>query len=418
MKIKPVFALICMVCLFVAGCTMPGAVPLAPPTAQQNPGVTISMDAPRNGAIYTVGVAAPLAAFVSSPSNGTIRSVDFMANGASIGTGARGDGYLYPTFSTTWAPQAAGEYYIQGQATLIDGSTALSEPVRVCVMSLTEAVPADWSGYLGQCQMPTRIPNPAMMGDAVINGVASPDEVCSPDAPITFVVHVTDPQDVVALVGVMLFRPDTPNNTALKAYLNWVTTRPGSQEEYRATIHLSPDFLEGSADNLVLYWRAFAFDRNGSPAGIFRGNSITVRYVCRPQLEIFPTETPMQQHLEVTASETPTPTAVLPPTFTFKKNAFCRKGPDMSFPDVTAVFSGEKVDILNISEDGFWYFIYWKKFDAKCWVAAGTGSPDGDTTGIQVLTGPTLPAPAVEPFQTDEPATPPAACNPLIRTCP
>ncbi len=95
-----------------------------------------------------------------------------------------------------------------------------------------------------------------------------------------------------------------------------------------------------------------------------------------------------------TFTPTFTPTPVRPPTFTFIKNAFCRTGPSVEFPDRTGMAAGEVVDILNISEDGFWYFVYWKKFDVSCWVASGAGEADGELSGVAVLAGPTLPVPS------------------------
>jgi hypothetical protein len=66
------------------------------------------------------------------------------------------------------------------------------------------------------------------------------------------------------------------------------------------------------------------------------------------------------------------------------------------------------VDILNVSEDGFWYFIYWKKFNSKCWVATGTGDVNGDVTGIKVLIGPALPEPAQPKPTKPKPVIPPS----------
>jgi len=94
----------------------------------------------------------------------------------------------------------------------------------------------------------------------------------------------------------------------------------------------------------------------------------------------------------VASTETPTlvpsVTPVSAPSFTLTKNAFCRKGPDASFEDVSAILAGETVDILNISEDGFWYFVDWKSFNAKCWVATSAGNTSGDLGGIEVLVVP------------------------------
>ena len=104
------------------------------------------------------------------------------------------------------------------------------------------------------------------------------------------------------------------------------------------------------------------------------------------------------------ATATPTTTTTInPPTFTLTKNAFCRKGPDASFEDVSAILAGETIDILNISEDGFWYFVDWKSFNAKCWVAASAGNVNGDLSGIEVLV---VPLPTEE--QIESGPTPPA----------
>lgn len=112
---------------------------------------------------------------------------------------------------------------------------------------------------------------------------------------------------------------------------------------------------------------------------------------------------------EVVSTETPTlvpsVTPVSRPTFTLTKNAFCRKGPDASFEDVSAILAGETVDILNTSEDGFWYFVDWKSFNVKCWVAASAGNVNGDLSGIEVLIVPLPTEAQIEPLPT------PLACN-------
>lgn len=102
---------------------------------------------------------------------------------------------------------------------------------------------------------------------------------------------------------------------------------------------------------------------------------------------LVPTETP-------TLVPTFTPTPVGPPTFTLTRNAFCRKGPDVSFADVTAITVAETVDILNVSADGFWYFVNWKKFDVRCWVTASSGTANGEITGVEVLVGPNTAEPS------------------------
>jgi hypothetical protein len=97
-------------------------------------------------------------------------------------------------------------------------------------------------------------------------------------------------------------------------------------------------------------------------------------------------------------SSTSTPTSSAP-TFTLVENAFCRKGPDTSFSDVTAIPKGDTVDIQGVSEDGFWYFVFWKQFDVKCWVAAHAGQASGNVQGVPVLVAPNTatPKPLPEP---------------------
>ncbi|MBI5823194.1 MAG: Ig-like domain-containing protein [Chloroflexi bacterium] len=97
-----------------------------------------------------------------------------------------------------------------------------------------------------------------------------------------------------------------------------------------------------------------------------------------------PTETPIP-------TLTLTPTPVAPPTLTLTKNAFCRKGPNTAFTELTAIPAGDTVDILNISSNGLWYFVFWQKFNAQCWVTASSGNVSGNLSGVAVEAGPTLP---------------------------
>jgi len=102
------------------------------------------------------------------------------------------------------------------------------------------------------------------------------------------------------------------------------------------------------------------------------------------------------------------------PTFTLNENAFCRKGPDMSFPDVTAIPKQETVAILGVSEDGFWYYVYWQQFDVKCWVAAATGQTAGNSQGVPVLSSPdtSTPKPTGKPAPKPK-STPVAKPSPI-----
>jgi hypothetical protein len=392
---------------------MPGTPPIVRPTAQPNPEVSLSIYSPGDGYVYPMGAIDIRALGFIHQS--TARTRVFLANGVSIGNGIV-DPNSY--FHLTWTPRTAGEYYIQAKVTLRDGVTVTSEAVRICVMSFTSSQFRMFGGYTGLCEPPTRIPDPAPSGDVAIHAVVAPNVLqfvttagCPNSFPkVTFIVKVDDPQDQVALVSEILI--NAGGTYQLPYYLNWITTRSGNQKEYRRTIELPINFYGGAVE-----WWVFAWGRDGRNLQQV-GGTLNFEFVeCGQQrLEMATSEaSPSPAPLEIIPSETPTPTAVTPPTLTLKKNAFCRKGPDMSFSDVTAVLAGETVDILNISEDGFWYFIHWKKFDATCWVVASTGDVSGNVTGVQVLTGPTLSAPDAPP---SEPTISPAPCNPLIRTCP
>ncbi|MBI3169093.1 MAG: hypothetical protein HYZ22_11475 [Chloroflexi bacterium] len=118
-----------------------------------------------------------------------------------------------------------------------------------------------------------------------------------------------------------------------------------------------------------------------------------------------------------TATPTSTPiftlTPVAPPTLTLTKNAFCRKGPDTDFPDVTAIPAGDTVNIEGISEDNQWYFVFWEKFDTRCWVNAETGDVSGDLSSVEALAAPTLSPPTgIPPTVPACTLTCPAGCQP------
>jgi hypothetical protein len=108
------------------------------------------------------------------------------------------------------------------------------------------------------------------------------------------------------------------------------------------------------------------------------------------------------QFLPVAAAES-TPTLVPtsgPSKFTLDKNAFCRKGPGTNYSDVTAIPQGDVVDILGISPDSQWFFVYWSKFNEKCWVSVSTGHQDGSQQNFPILT------PLPTPVPTKVPPTP------------
>ena len=85
------------------------------------------------------------------------------------------------------------------------------------------------------------------------------------------------------------------------------------------------------------------------------------------------------------------------PQFVFDKNAFCRKGPNINYSDVTAISAGDTVQIQGISSDRLWYHIFWAKFNVNCWVAGSTGHVVGDVQNIPVMTPPPTVVPSSVP---------------------
>ncbi|MBK9925887.1 MAG: SH3 domain-containing protein [Anaerolineales bacterium] len=104
------------------------------------------------------------------------------------------------------------------------------------------------------------------------------------------------------------------------------------------------------------------------------------------------------------ASAAATAVPLSEPKFVLDKNAFCRKGPGENYPDLTAIPQGDTVDILGVSENAAWYYIFWKKFNASCWVASSTGHLIGDLQTVPIFTPvPTLVPTAVKPTPVPSP---------------
>ncbi len=445
-NVLSVVALFCMLSQALIACNLPITHPLTPPPSKVREDMTLTLIHPLNYGIYQVNHPINLVARVitTNPPNG-LGTYFFTANNVPVGTNLVGNIEFNPYYVNGWTPTEPGEYYIQAHINIENSNSAISEPVRVCVMPFTSFPDDNYdrTGYTGPCQVPTRIPTHANTGDLTVKVVHTPDSVsysidCPAPSYVTFILTVDDPQDQVAFADIRLSDVYDHSHTH---YLNWVVTRPGNQKEFRSTIHLDPDLFTRArqTDSTFLFWHARLFGFDGSqifeksallsvealhcsqhPLEIANGTLTPTPTDIQP-LEIFPSQTSIQI---LTATATATPLG--PPKLTFTKNAFCRKGPDQSFSDVTAILSGETVDILNVSQDGFWYYIYWAKFKAKCWVAAKTGQASGDAAGLTVLVGPALPKPnnPVDPSKPPEPASPvdptspPAPCNPLVRTCP
>jgi hypothetical protein len=287
MKTKSVLSLAGVIGLILGACNMPGTPPIVQPTALSNSEVAIDMYYPSNGSIYSVGGLIYLNGVIKLASDTTpINEASFLINGSSLA--ATINDAVNPKISNgTWTPSDPGEYYIQARVTLGDGSIAISEPHRVCVMPVGVEPSSDWGGgrgYLGPCPLATRIASPASTGDLTFNVVAAPStiratvictDVNQPLTPsITFIAQLDDPQDLVALVHVSIRNP-AGGSILWESYLNWVTTRPVNQKEYRGTLQNPSDVLS-SVD--AANWQAIAYGRDGHQIQMVEG-VITVQLI-------------------------------------------------------------------------------------------------------------------------------------------
>ena len=207
-----------------------------------------------------------------------------------------------------------------------------------------------------------------------------------PLAPVNIISHSSDPASIAQVelsVNGVVIRTDANQDASQKLVLMsqpWTPSAPGTY-----TIQVRAQSSNGQ-------WSDYAVINvtvEGMPTNTFT-----------PVATFTPT-------LVSTSTSTPTPTATptsAGPTFTLIENAFCRKGADISFPDVTAIPKGETVDIQGVSEDGFWYFVLWQKFNANCWVAVHAGQVNGNVQGVPVLVSP----PTATPRPTLTPTHPPS----------
>ncbi len=116
-------------------------------------------------------------------------------------------------------------------------------------------------------------------------------------------------------------------------------------------------------------------------------------------LEASPTQTPLSPPT-VTASPSPTATAAGPLLIVLVRNSFCRAGPGEVYREITAIPSGDSAEVRGISQDGFWLFVYWPKFNVECWIVTSAAPPDTNLSGIPLLAAPPTPLPTIPPTAT------------------
>ncbi|NIS80769.1 MAG: hypothetical protein GTO14_11300, partial [Anaerolineales bacterium] len=102
---------------------------------------------------------------------------------------------------------------------------------------------------------------------------------------------------------------------------------------------------------------------------------------------------------QVTPTFTTTPTPA-PLTFTVTVNAFCRFGPGMDYPVVTAYTPGHQLIVNGQNMDGSWF---WSEA-AHCWISGKLGELSEPPQPLPMLTPP--PTSTWTPEPTEEPETP------------
>ena len=93
-------------------------------TVVNEPPPTVSITSPTSGGIITAGAGTTITATAAS-SGGTIASVQFYANGISIGTSTT------PPYTISWTPQSAGVYTLTAVTTDNSGEVSTSSPAIV-----------------------------------------------------------------------------------------------------------------------------------------------------------------------------------------------------------------------------------------------------------------------------------------------
>ena len=99
---------------------------------------TVAITAPTPGATFLAPASVPIAA-TATDADGTINSVEFFANGATIGTDTTGP------YGLTWTPTSLGSYTLTAVATDSGNAQTVSAGVTVSIASTATLLPAPWA---------------------------------------------------------------------------------------------------------------------------------------------------------------------------------------------------------------------------------------------------------------------------------
>ena len=169
------------------------------------------------------------------------------------------------------------------------------------------------------------------------------------------------------------------------------------------------------ADYTYYFWRISATYNNtvGQPSSVysFRTNisgTCTKFFLGGPDivpLTITPTPvTPSPAPVHTTI----TPTRVPGFTFTPNINAYCRSGPDTSFPSLEFAMAGQPYPMDGRNLDNTWYRIMFSATKG-CWVSASAGTPSAGTSSLRVLAD--VPTPTLTMLLSCSSITDETCCN-------
>jgi hypothetical protein len=406
MKTKSVIGLsplLLVIGLTIVACNMPGTPPPAPPTALANPGVIgIALNNPYNTSIWYVGNPVGVDTNVIIAAGRSINEVSFLVNGTPVVSIDGSSDSARRFYASGWVPSDPGEYYIQSEVVLSDGTMAISRPNRICVMPIDSPLfRPSTTGYVGPCAVPTHISSSASSGDISISAQVAPvaitiypDPACSPNPDVhtvrlSITANVNDPQDQVAFAAFLMDQRWSGIHWDL--YMNWVTTRPVNQKEYRSFIELPWSVFDGFPSD-ALPWHIKVYGRDGQelPTHFDGVTPIHVIECSSQHLETSPSATPAP--LQIIPSETPTPT---PQACIWEAavNVFLRKGPDVGlFDKLDSVEKGKTLPIIGQSQDDqYWAVQVSPKLTGYVTKADKYSLTSGDCSNVPTLKDPEPP---------------------------
>jgi hypothetical protein len=312
-----------VVCLFLAGCSLP---------ASTREHLSVQLYEPTSGLVVTLPSPDIFVHAQATAPDGDVTRMIFYADGLVIGEdnspvalGGLTSGMMH------WFPTEPGEYLVQAEALRSDGS-AFTAAARICVLpdagALGNAYLYQAYGYTGPCELPA--PNPAVPPDLEVSMTARaiPGSLAyqfeCPIVPanptIAFEAIVDDPSDRVVFVAVEYSVPsrETAGSVQFETIaLNWTSSSSTGEKIFTGTTHDLTPLLQGElqGDGGTLTWIARAISRDGEVLA-FDGPNEIVASPCEAAvigvpmpLVVGSTET-----FTPVPTETPTLAPYVPPT--------------------------------------------------------------------------------------------------------